>query len=444
MPYSQFTLAQFLAQLGTNLDDPSALYWTNAEKTFAVQEGLRVYGAVTNYWRTRGAFSTSPAATYYDLSTTLPALRTRAWTLDQLTREIQFALLEAANGISGAGMTAQVQIQNILQAIQRARNRFVIDAHLPYSKLASAAGPAPPNGLIPFDQSVVYLHRAAWQDWGSGGTPGAWTNLWREDAWQVDHGSPDWTVEPGSPQQYSEAELAPLQIQISPPPVNSGALEILGVLSKTLDLTDPNETFGIPDEWIHAVKYAALADLYGPNSQIYDPLRAEYSETRYTQALDFTRSARSLIRVLVNGVPLGIDSLAALDAGQPNWRNQSSAPELAGTLYDILAFSSQVPGSAGVTCDVVQSAPIPIALGDFIPLGEEDLGPLTDYCTHILTIKCGGKELSSTMGDYDNFARACTQRMGANRAKIRMLEPLFGIPNREWSARPDRIEARAQ
>ncbi len=441
MPYQQITLAQFIAQLGVNLDDEGALYWTDAEKTFAVQEGLRVFGAVTNYWRTRGSFSTSPAATYYDLSVVLPALRTRAWTLDQLTQEIQFALNEAPSGISGVGMTAQVSITNILQAIQRARNRFVIDTRLPYSRLASSPGPAPPNGLVPFDQSVVYLHRAAWQDYGSGGDPGAWTNLWREDAWQVDHGSPQWTIEPGAPQQYSEAELAPLQIQLSPPPSNSGALEVLGVLSLTLDLTDPNQTFGIPDEWIHAVKYAALADLFGPNSQIYDPLRAEYSETRYTQALDFAKNARSLIRLLVNGVPCAIDSLAALDAGQPSWRNQSSMPELAGVLYDILAFSAQVPGSAGVTADVVQSAPIPVLGSDFIPLGEEDLGPLTDYCTHILAIKCGGKELSSTMADYDSFAKACTQRAGINRAKIRMLEPLFGIPNREWNARPDRIEA---
>ncbi len=430
-----------LSQLGTNLDDSSSLYWTDAEKTFAVQEGLRVFGALTSYWRTRGSFSTSSSATYYDLSQRLPALRTRSWTLDQLTREIQFALLEAANGISGVGMSGQVSITNILQAVQRARNRFVIDSRLPYSATVSAPGVPPPNGLVQFDQSVVYLHRAAWQDYGSGGNPGAWTNLWREDAWQVDHGSPRWTVEPGSPVQYSEAELAPLMVQISPAPTNSGALEILGVLSKTLDLTNPAETFGLPDEWIHAVKYAALADLYGPNSQIYDPMRGGYCEQRYTQALEFTKTARSLIRILVNGVPLGIDSLAALDAGFPAWRNQIDSPQLAGTLYDILAFSSQVPGSAGVTCDVVQSAPIPVLAGDFIPLGEEDLGPLTDYCTHVLTIKCGGKELSSTMGDYDNFARACAQRMGITKAKVRMLEPLFGMANREWQARPDRMEA---
>lgn len=437
--YSQVTLTALLAQLGTNLDDTGSIYWTDLEKTFAIQEGLRVWGALTSYWRNRGSFGTSPSTTYYDLSVTLPALRTRSWTLQQLTQEIQFACLEAPGGISGAGMSGQIQIQNILQAIQRARNRFVIDTRFPLTVLTSAVlNPPPPDGLMSFDQSAVYVHRAAWLDVGPGG-PGAWTNLWREDAWSVDHGNPQWTIQGGPPVQYSEAELAPLLLQLSPAPTNAGALEILAVESLTLNLANPGATFDIPDEWIHAVKYAALADLFGPNSQISDPLRAQYCETRYTQAVDFAKTARSLLRVMVNGVPLGIDTLAALDAGHPSWRNQSGTPELAGVLYDILAFDSQPYGTLGITCDVAQSAPIPVVGSDFIPLGEEDLGSLTDYCTHILTLKCGGKELTGTMPDYDSFMRAASQRMGINKAKVRYLEPLFRMPNREWSARPDRM-----
>ncbi len=438
--YTQITLTQLLAQLGTNLDDTSSLYWTDLEKTYAIQEGLRVWGALTSYWRTRGSFSTAPNTTYYDLSAQLPLLRTRSWTLNQLTQEIQFACLEAPGGIIGLGMSGQIQVQNILDAIQRARNRFVIDTRLPLSVLTSATlNPPPPDGLMQFDQSAVYVHRAAWLDLGPGGAPGAWTNLWREDAWSVDHGNPQWTIEAGPPVEYSEAELAPLMLQLSPPPSNAGGLEILAVESLVLDLTDPTQTFDIPDEWIHAVKYAALADLFGPNSQIYDPLRAGYCEQRYSQAIDFAKTARSLLRVMVGNVPLGIDSLAALDAGHPSWRNQLGTPGLAGVLYDILAFDSQPYASLGVTVDVAQSAPIPLLGSDFIPLGSEDIGSLVDYCTHVLTLKCGGKELTGTMPDYDSFMRAASQRMGINRAKIRYLEPLFGMPGREWSARPDKM-----
>jgi hypothetical protein len=108
-------------------------------------------------------------------------------------------------------------------------------------------------------------------------------------------------------------------------------------------------------------------------------------------------------------------------------------------LYDILAFDSQPYSALGVTADVVQSAPIPLLGSDFIPLGSEDIGNLVDYCTHVLTLKCGGKELTGTMPDYDSYMRAASQRMGINKAKVRYLEPLFGMPGREWSARPDKL-----
>ncbi len=107
MPYTQYTLASFNAQLGVLLDDQTALYWTDPEKTLAVQEGLRVWGAYTNYWRGRGTFNLTVGVPFYDLSVVLPTLRTRTWTLQQLTQDIQFALLEAANGTTGDGLVHQ-------------------------------------------------------------------------------------------------------------------------------------------------------------------------------------------------------------------------------------------------------------------------------------------------------------------------------------------------
>lgn len=459
--YTTTTLDQFASQLGTNLDDTSSLYWTVPEKVLAIQEGLRVWGALTSYWRTRGVFpsaitwgeagitwngpgirwDTNPP--YYDLSATMPTLRTRNWTLDQLTKEIQFACFEAANGISGTGMSGQISVQDILQCIQRARNRFVLDTRLPLSVTYSGVNPPPPQGLVQVDQASVYVHRAAWMDSMPGGYWGTWRNLWREDAWAVDHGTPDWTITPGMPQQYSEAELAPLQLQLSPPPSNAGLLEILSVNSLTMDLTDPDQTFGIPDEWIHAVKYAALADIFGPSSQIADPFRAQYCATRYTQAVSFAKNARSLLRVMVNGVPMPIDTLTAMDAGNSYWRNQTGPPQMAGVAYDLMALSTIATGSWSISCDVAQSAPIPTVGSQFIPLGEEDLPALLSYCENILMIKCGGKELQATMPNYDDFMQAASQRMGINKAKIRYLEPLFGMPNREWAQRPDMLEAKS-
>lgn len=418
------------------LDDTSELYWTQAEKFYAIQEALRVWGAFTNYWRARGTFNLNPAASpYYDLSVVLPTLRTRTWTLNQLTQEIQFACLEAANGIGGAGMSGQISVTSILQSIQRARNQFVIDARFPYSVLTAPASPSS-QGVVQFTQSAVYVHRAGWQD----SFTGTWTNLWREDAWSIDKADPNWTLEPGSPAVYSESELSPLQLQVAPPPLNVGSMELLGVPSMLIDLTNPNATFNVPDEWVHAVKYAALQDIFSAESQNKDPLRAQYAQMRYQQSIDFCKNARSIMRLLINGVPLPIDAFAAIDAGLPFWRNQQQRPQLAGVLYDFLAFAPTPDQAYGIAADVVQSAPIPLVAGDFIPVGPEDIPHLIDYATHYLTFKCGGQEFKDSFAQYDSFLDACSMRGGINKAKIRYLTPLFGQPQAESAMRPDAME----
>ncbi len=434
--YTQYTLSSLSAQLGVLLDDQNSLYWTGPEKTLAIQEGLFLWGAYTSYWRTRGVFNLTAGQPFYDLSVQLPLLRARTWTLQQLTKDIQFCLLEAANGITGAGMSGQISIGSILQSIQRARNQVVIDARFPSSYHSIFAAPGG-DGTVSFPNTAVYVHRASWKD----DLSGAWTNLWREDSWAIDHNDPAWTLQAGSPVVYSEAEMAPLSMQLVPIPAAAGTLDAFTVDSLLIDTTDPAALFGLPDEWIHALKYAALQDIFSSESQNKDAMRAQYCEMRYQQAMDFARKARTVIRLLVNGVPLTIDSFAALDAGSPYWRNQTGAPQVAGVLYDFLAVSPGSPDAAyGIAADVVQSAPIPTTAGDPIPLGPEDIPHLIDYVTHILTIKCGGQELKDSFAQYDAFLDAIAGRTGINRAKMRYLGPILGQPQKEERERPDRME----
>jgi len=440
MAYTTTSLDSFAIQLGNLLDDPSEVYWTRAEKILTIQEALLEWGGLTNYWRARGVISITPSSSSFtDLSLSLPTLRTRSWTLDQLVKQIQYSLLEAPNGISGSGMSGQVTVNEILVAIQRARDRFVLDVHLPLSLHTVFGDPPPPEGLVTFPQSTVFLHRVSWQDSFSG----LFTNLWREDAWSIDKSSPDWTLRPGVPGHYSEAELSPLQLQLSPPPVSSGTLEALTVDSLSLDLSDPAQTFNIPDEWVHGIRFGALAQVLGGGGQITDPLRAKYCEERYQQTVGFAKEARSILRVLVNGIPLPMDSLAALDQGSPFWRSQpvdlSRPGVLASALYDFLILPPALY-SAGISIDVVQSCPIPLLGTDFIPLGEEDLDNLVNECTHLLLLKCGGNEFTSTLGDHDDFVRAAAKRGSITKAKVRYFEPLFANPQAEGARRPDIME----
>ena len=436
MAYTQFTLTDLTDQLGVLLDDTSARYWVTAEKVYAIQEALRAYGAYTSYWRARGTFNLTVGQPYYELSSVLPALRTRTWTLNQMVQEIQYQCLEAANGISGSGMSQQISIASILQAISRARNQFVIDMKFPYAVHAAFAAPGA-GGMVEFPQTSVYVHRAGWQDTQSG----TWTNVRREDAWAMDKAFPEWTLNPGSPLFYSEAENAPLEMKLVPAPSASGSLEAITVDSLLMDLTDGAATFQVPDEWVHAIKYAALADMFLAESQNKDVVRGQYAATRYQQCVDLAREARSIIRLLINNVPLPIDSFAAIDAAFPFWRNQSSQPPMAGVLYDFLAMASLPDAAYGIAADVVQSAPIPTAGGDPIPIGAEDIDHILDYATHYLTFKCGGKEFSDTFQQYDDFMKAAAARGRISAAKIRYLVPLFATAQKESQERPDMMEA---
>lgn len=435
MPYSQYTLNSLSVQISTVLDDFDQRYWTEQEIHYAIWEGLRVWGALTNYWRQRGAFTISAGQPYYDLSEQLPALRSRNTTLDSVDKDIQLMLLESGFDIGGSGMSGQTTPAAILYAIQQARNRFVKDAIFPFS-LPQIQPVTETDGQITLPEDCIYTHRVAWQDL----TSGTWGNLWQEDIWSADHNMQLWTQGPGTPQSYSESEFAPLILQLYPAPAAIGNIETLNVKSLQVNLGDPAATFDIPDEWMHAVKYAALAELLSADSQLNDPLRAQYAQMRYDQAVEAAKLGRSVMRLTLNGIPLPIDSFAALDAARPTWRNQTDRPDTAGVLYDMLAFAPVPDQDYGVTADVVRSAPLPVQETDPIQLGPEDIQHLIDYCLHVLMFKCGGNEFKATFPEYDSFMKAAAMRGKINEAKIKYLTPLFGQPQKDQQENPDRME----
>ena len=440
MPYSQYLLSDFITQISQILDDAAQVYWTAPEIQWAVGEALYVWGALTNYWRTRGIVNLSPtdSSPFYDLSLLLPQLRARTYTLGQIVTEIQFMLLEQPTGITGANSSGQVPIQAILNAVQMARNRFVLDTHLPITYHAAPFTGPLPAGLAEFPQASVFVHRVGWQD----NYTSIWSNLYRADDWDVDKNDSLWPTEPGTPQQYSESQLAPLQIQISPPPINAGVMDALTVDSIQLNLTGAASLMGVPDEWAHAIKYAALSYLLSSEGQLVDAMRAKYAEDRYQQAVRMAVAARSITRLSVLGNPVNIDSLFNMDAGSPWWRNEApSPPSVAGVLYDMFAVPP-VDQFYEAAVDVVQSAPIP-TLNQSMPIGIEDLDHITSYVKHILTFKCGGNDLKSTFPAYDSFMSAVEGRKGINAAKIKYLTPLFGQPQVEWAQRPDEVKPNA-
>ena len=421
MPFTQYSQATLAAEVLEALADPSAVYWSLDEVYRAINEALLYWGALTSYWRERGQFSTVAATPFYDLSVQLPTLRARTYTFGQLTKEIQYALQEPANGVAGTNMTSQFTIGRLTNALKRARSEFVLDSRLPLTFGPFNFAPAA-NGRVSLDQTIALIARAAWKDTFSG----VFQPLRREDAWGADSYNALWAQTPATlPYAYSMAETRPIELQFIPPAISSGQLHL--VYASTPDLTIADGTsFALPDEFALAAKYGAMYDMLSNYSEGFDPLRAQYSLERYNAAVEAAKMMRSVARVQVNNLPVPLDTLWNLDAARPTWQNRQGSPNYAATAYDLVALSDVPNGVYGISCDLVRSAPLPVLTTDYIQVGHEDIPYLFDYTRHVLSFKLGGAEFAATMPLYDNFLQGAAQRNKLLAAKARYLTPLFG------------------
>lgn len=426
MPYEQYSIASLVAEIAGLIDDPTYIQWKYQEIRYGVIEALRYWGAITSYWRARGSFSTAAGQPWYDLSVQLPVLRPRTVTFNDLALEIDYHCFELPGGVAGTGLSSQFTISSILTSIARARNRFVMDAGLPLT-VSQQPITAPPDGRFFVDENICYLRHGYWLDTPSG----AWSPLRSTDAWAQDSYSPLWTLEPGVPFAFSQSVTRPLEVQLFPAAINDGTVEWVTANTLNFPVIQAGTLLGIPDEFAHAVKYAALGDLFSMDGESFDPRRADYCDQRYQQTVAIARNHKSVARVQVNNVPIGMSTLTMLDNANPRWRMSGGKPTNCGCDLDLLAFAAVPNSDFGITCDVLQSAPIPIHDGDFLQIGREVIPLIIDYVQHYLSLKLAGIEFFANMPLYDGYVAAAKSKNTIQSKQIKFMGPLFGMPGRE-------------
>lgn len=431
MPYTQTTRAQLEAIIQQALQD-TGVYWDATELDAAINEALLYWGALTSYWSDRGVFNTTVNTPFYDLSVQLPNLRSRSITFDQIVKEIQFALLEPATGVSGASATGQFSIGAITSAVIRTRNQFALDTRLPMVFQDYTLTTPPPNGRMELDQSVELITRAAWKSTPTGIT----TILRRQDEWASDALNYNWSSDNSIPYAFSDILTKPIEIQFINPPAANGVLRLM-YINSTSPTVAANTTFNIPDEYYMALKYGAMYSLLSTDNEGYDEFRAKYCSERYKQVVQAAANMHSLLRVTVNGRRTALDTIWNLDCTRPFWMSQTGSPDFAGYLYDILALAPVAQaGNYSVSCDVVRSAPLPTSGSDFIQIGKEELPYIIDYCRHVLCFKMGGAEFQSTFGLYDTFLAATADRNKISNVQAKFLSPMFDTGKREQDVQP--------
>src|SRR5687768_11099690 len=101
MSYSHTTRAALRTQLAARLGDASNVRWTSAELNRTINEGLRVWQAMSQFARARGSFVTTSGTAFYDLAPNVrdaDLILARTVTDRQIADEIADHLIESFNG----------------------------------------------------------------------------------------------------------------------------------------------------------------------------------------------------------------------------------------------------------------------------------------------------------------------------------------------------------
>lgn len=439
MPYTQPTLAQAQADLGSRLNDPSSVHWTDAEKARYLREALRTWNALTAHFRTQASFVTTLNQPFYDLPTVLPAQRAQTVTNWDLVLDLQYALMETPSASIWAG-TDQFTLEQLSNAIQRRRDQFLRETGAVVTR-SETAYTTPLGGRIDLDEAVLQVRRAAWRP----DATALLLPLLRTDEFATNHYKRSWVSQTSTPMSYSVSVTPPLRLQIVDPPDGPGTLDMVSINKGTPLSTSVASSLGMPDDWTWVVKWGALADLLLGDGLALDVPRGTYAEQRWQQGLELAKKAAVVLAGRINGAPCIIGSLSDADTYSPTWQLLGGVPRTLLLSGQTLVGSWPPPGATGgqwtILLDVVQNAPVPLVGSDVLQLSQDVYDSILDYAQHLSVWKEGPGEVEGGMGLLERFGRAAGVDLGLQQAQQPGRAPLFGQQREDEEARPRELDA---
>lgn len=444
MPYTHTTWSNLQTQLSYRLGDTNQTFWVAAEVALYLEEALRTFGLLSGFWRERGTFPTTSGTAFYDITTTISgnsSLQTilgYSVTDHNIIQMIQYHLLESASSQTSWGGTSMFNYDDIRYAIWRRRDQFLADTGCTVTRSVVDAS-APPISRQMLADNIIDVRRVAWL----GASPYAYyATLWREDERTLTAASSLWSSDSGTPEAYSIMAPPPLQLQLAPPPITVGQLELLTVnTGAALDPAAGATTLGLPDDLTPAVKWGALADLLSKDGPARDLPRALYCQQRYEEYVALGRLLPVVVHAEINGVATIPCTLQELESSTPNWENGTSTPtDVALAAPNMVAVNPVPDGVYSVTLDVVRKAVIPTG-NNYVQIGREQLEAIIDYAEHLALFKVHGVEWAATNLQANNFLKQAITYNQRLSASARAVLPASLQSEREKSGRPRRIEA---
>lgn len=409
MAYQWLTFAAGRQQLAARLADPTNVFWGDVENGVYIVEALRTWNALTYTWKTIFTFSIAAASKPIWLSLGLQAGSPRLRTLTDtaLYTVMEYHLLEPASGGTWTG-TSQFSIADLSLALQRCRDEAIQVSNCNQINLVPVAS-TPANRRVPLPDNCLEVARARWIPLGD-----ANTTLMRSDDTAFNYYQPDYLQEdPGTPSQYNVASLPPLTMEVDVPPSGVGNYDLI-VLQAGDALTPPTPSLlNVPDDNAWVLKWGALADLLGRESEATDDVRAAYCQQRYSDGLKLMQGTPWVMECQINEEPADFVSVAEMDQYNPEW--DSGEPDYGIVITAGTDFFTVVPDPANdlsVTLTVLGNAPVPVADGDFIQCSRDVWDSILDYAQFLAAFKQGGAEFAAAQPLEKKFLAAAIETNG--------------------------------
>jgi hypothetical protein len=427
------------ARLYQSATSPPQQFWTPAELLAYLVEALQTWNSLTSFWRGGFSFPLVQAQNWYDVTAQPNTLRPFTVTDYELVSLIEYHLLEPQTPPTSPWTgSSQFSFSDILGAITRRQNETLSATGCTISQ-QNVGAPQTRTGIL-LPDTTLDIRRVAWIPEAGNGFD---TSIMRQtDAWAKMAFDQTYTTAPHQPPStWLQSTEPPPQFDVDYIPPVPGNYDVLTVNSGPVSNTAGAQAMKVPNDWAWVTKFGALGDLLSRESNAKDAMRADYCQKRYAQGLQIMAQSPAVLAMQLLGYPLAIDAVKNGDNFNTEWQsvNQGTPGSCYYAGLNMLGFPTPDAGPYSAAVTVVENAPVPALMTDFVQVDRGDYDVILDYAQHLATFKSGGAEFTATAPLLQGFL----QRAALYNSKLSVAGQfkidLFGLSQREQSRNP-RVE----
>lgn len=390
--YSWMTFSQAKSDLALRLSDSSKIRWVDGELGMYICEALRTWNSLTSGWIQEYTIaSTSPGWLTTNQNN---SPRFQQVTDSYLFQVLQYHLLEPSSGLTWTG-TSQFTIADIVGAAQRRRDELIQSSGCNYSIQNVSTAQGVSRVVLP--DTFLDVQRVRWVP--SIGSP---VTLVRDDTASNQYFDPS----ASSMTTWMVSGEPPLSLNVDSPTPVIGNMECVSLQSgANLGQATPT-VLGVPDDFYWVVKWGALADLLGKESEATDRARASYCLKRFEDGKKLLAKTPWIIQAKVGGTPVDTPSLSEMDSYSPEWDTSTTDSNAVVVTAGIDLLSYAGTSSTSLTLSLLGNMAIPSVGTDYVQISRDAYDSILDYAQFLATFKDGGEEFAQAMALEQKFIRA--------------------------------------